>query len=114
MGENAAGPGVKSHLIFRSIWWTSNLLLTAAFAASMCSGVWEISVRRYLRWFSDAMIPEAAAPQQKAEALLTWMLMVLRLMLGWIADHRLRVPRFHLRANLGRASAALFTTPEIK
>ena len=41
-------------------------------------------------------------------------LVVLRLALGWIADKRLWVPRFHLRANLSRATAALFTTPEIK
>lgn len=41
-------------------------------------------------------------------------LVVLRLALGWIADNRLWVPRFHLRANLSRATAALFTTPEIK
>lgn len=41
-------------------------------------------------------------------------LVVLRLALGWIADNRLWVPRFHLRANLSLATAALFTTPEIK
>jgi hypothetical protein len=40
--------------------------------------------------------------------------LVLRLILGWLADHRLRVPRFHLRAHLIRATTAFFTTPEIK
>jgi hypothetical protein len=65
---------VKSHFIFRLIWWTCNALLAAALVATVCSGVWEISVRRYLRGFSDAIIPEAAAPQQKAEAILAWML----------------------------------------
>ena len=63
----------KSHLIFRSVWWTSNLLLAVALITSMYSAVWEISVRRYLRGFSDAIIPEAAPAQQKAEAILAWM-----------------------------------------
>jgi Transglutaminase-like superfamily len=44
----------------------------------------------------------------------TLVLLVLRVFLGWIADHRLHVPRFHLRANLIRATTAFFTSPEIK
>jgi hypothetical protein len=51
----------------------SNLMLAVALVTTAYSGVWEISVRRYLRGFSDAIIPEAAAPQQKAEAILAWM-----------------------------------------
>jgi hypothetical protein len=41
-------------------------------------------------------------------------LMFLRLALGWVADRRLRIPRFRLRSNLSRATAAFFTSPEIK
>jgi hypothetical protein len=41
-------------------------------------------------------------------------LLLARIVLAWLADHRFRVPRFHLRANLSRATAAFFTTPEIK
>jgi hypothetical protein len=41
-------------------------------------------------------------------------LLLLRSFLAWVADHRLRVPRFHLRTNLSRATAAFFTSPEIK
>jgi uncharacterized protein YggT (Ycf19 family) len=41
-------------------------------------------------------------------------LLLLRVFLAWLADIRLRVPRFHLRANLTRATAAFFTSPEIK
>jgi Transglutaminase-like superfamily len=41
-------------------------------------------------------------------------LMLVRVILGWLADNRLKIPRFHLRANLSRATAAFFTTPEIK
>jgi transglutaminase-like putative cysteine protease len=41
-------------------------------------------------------------------------LLVLRSALAWLADNRLRIPRFHLRANLVRATSTFFTTPEIK
>lgn len=73
-GGESVAPGVKSHLIFRLVWWICNLFLAVALVATAWSGVWEISVRRYLRGFSDAIIPEAAGTQQKAEAILAWML----------------------------------------
>jgi hypothetical protein len=41
-------------------------------------------------------------------------LMIVRLILGYLADNQLMVPRFHMRANLTRATAAFFSTPEIK
>ena len=37
------------------------------------SGVWEYSVRQYLRGFSDALIPAASTSEQKIEAILSWM-----------------------------------------
>lgn len=40
--------------------------------------------------------------------------LISRLRLGWYADHRLRIPRFHLRRHLVRAGAVFLTTPEIK
>jgi Transglutaminase-like superfamily len=69
-----SGKSVKSHFFFRSAWWVCNSLLAVALLATAYSGVWEISVRRYLRGFSDAIVPEIATPQQKAEAILGWML----------------------------------------
>jgi hypothetical protein len=42
------------------------------------------------------------------------LLMLTRVVLAWIADHRLRISRFHFRENLARATAAFFTSPEIK
>lgn len=65
---------MNSHRIFRSCWRTCNLLLGAAILATFWTGVWEYSVRQYLKGFSDAIIPEAASPQEKAQAILTWML----------------------------------------
>jgi len=47
-------------------------------------------------------------------ALATFFLLLMRLLLAWYADQRLKIPRFHLRTHLARAGAALFTTPEIK
>lgn len=40
--------------------------------------------------------------------------LVLRELLAWYADRRLRIPRFHLREHFTRAGSAFFTTPEIK
>jgi hypothetical protein len=61
------------HPLFRLIWWTSNLLLLLALVASIGTGVWEYSVRKYLRGFSDAIVPEASTPVDKVEAILAWM-----------------------------------------
>lgn len=40
--------------------------------------------------------------------------LLLRAVLAWYADRRLKIPRFHLRAKTVRAGAAFFSTPEIK
>ena len=40
--------------------------------------------------------------------------LLLRVLLAWYADSRLRMPRFRLRANAVRAGAAFFSSPEIK
>ena len=41
-------------------------------------------------------------------------LLLLRVFLAWLADHRLGVARLRLRTSLGRATATFFSTPEIK
>ena len=50
-----------------------NILLVCALGALFYSGGWEYSVRQYLQGFSDAIVPAGAAPEQKVEALLSWM-----------------------------------------
>ncbi len=40
--------------------------------------------------------------------------LLLRVVLAWYADSRLRIPRFHLREHALRAGVAFFSTPEIK
>jgi hypothetical protein len=47
-------------------------------------------------------------------ACFTFLLCILRLLLGWYADRKMKIPRFHLREHLARAGSAFFTTPEIK
>lgn len=47
-------------------------------------------------------------------AVVTFILLLVRFMLGWYADSRLRIPRFHLRGRMIRAGVAFFSTPEIK
>lgn len=62
-----------SHRVFRFFWWATNVLLVLALLGTLFTGIWEHSVRQYLKGFSDAIIPEASSPQQKAEAILAWM-----------------------------------------
>lgn len=61
------------HRVFRLVWRSVNLLLALAVVSSIYAGVREYSVRRYLKGFSDAVVPESAAPEQKVQAILTWM-----------------------------------------
>jgi hypothetical protein len=44
----------------------------------------------------------------------TLLFLLLRVLLAWYADSRLRIPRFHLRQNAVRARTAFFSAPEIK
>ena len=64
---------MKPHYGFRFLWWLSNLLLAVALVSTVWSGIWELSVRRYLSGFSDAVIPETWSPREKVEAILSWM-----------------------------------------
>ena len=63
----------ERHLVFRTVWWTANILLAAAFASLVYSGIREYSVRRYLDGFSDAIVPDSLPAVPKVEALLNWM-----------------------------------------
>lgn len=59
--------------LFRVTWWTANILLAVAIIALVYSAGWEYSVRRYLKGFSDAVIPAMSTPTQKVESILLWM-----------------------------------------
>jgi Transglutaminase-like superfamily len=59
--------------MFRVIWRTVNILLIVSFLFLGYSAAWEYSVRRYLKGFSDAVVPGGATPEEKVDAILTWM-----------------------------------------
>jgi hypothetical protein len=61
------------HIVFRFVWKTTNALLVLCLAGMVYSAGWEYSVRQYLKGFSDAVVPASATPQQKVEAILSWM-----------------------------------------
>ncbi len=64
---------MKARTLFFPVWWLSNALLAVVLVATIWSGVSEFYVRQYLKGFSNAIVPQAASPQQKVEAILAWM-----------------------------------------
>jgi hypothetical protein len=102
---------LKALLLFRSAWWLSNLLLAAAMVATIWTGMREFSVRQYLQ---GLLLERRSFLYLFISVTAPIVSLLLRLSLGWLADHRLRVQRFHLRANLNRATDAFFSIPEIK
>jgi len=64
---------MKQHPVYRFIWITANFFLVAAVAAFITSSIWEYSTRQYLYGFSDAVVPHDVSPEQKVEAILSWM-----------------------------------------
>ncbi len=49
-----------------------------------------------------------------SSATLALFFLLLRAYLGWYADQRLKIPRFHFREHFIRAAAVFFSTPEIE
>src|ERR1700675_4527075 len=58
--------------LFRVLWRTVNGLLIISLLLVGYTSVWEYSVRRYLKGFSDAIVPSPAAPEEKIDSILTW------------------------------------------
>jgi hypothetical protein len=64
---------MNRHPLFRKFWYLINgLLIVSLFLAIYAVG-WEYSTRRYLKGFADAIIPALASPEEKVEAILSWM-----------------------------------------
>ena len=61
------------HVLFRVFWYGGNVLLILAIFVAIYSVIWEYSTRRYLRGFSDAIVPESSSTEEKMEAILQWM-----------------------------------------
>jgi hypothetical protein len=60
-------------IAFRVLWWAVNSLLAASLVCLVFAGAREWSVRQYLHGFSDAVVSASAQPDQKIEAILSWM-----------------------------------------
>jgi hypothetical protein len=63
----------RQHLLFRATWWICNLLLAATLISTIYDAAWEYSVRKYLEGFSDAVVPDTIADQEKVRYILDWM-----------------------------------------
>jgi hypothetical protein len=63
----------QANALFRSVWYAGNILLILTILLAAYSAVWEYSTRKYLKGFSDAIVPVSATPEQKGEAILDWM-----------------------------------------
>jgi hypothetical protein len=70
---HAVIPEKPKHKIYRAAWYFINISLILAIALAIYSVGWEFSTRRYLKGFSDAVIPVSGQPVQKIEAILNWM-----------------------------------------
>jgi hypothetical protein len=64
---------VKRVRIFEVLWYSVNIALIFAALFLLYSIGWEYSTRKYLRGFSDAIIPASATPLNKAQTILDWM-----------------------------------------
>lgn len=64
---------MRKHPVLRVSWVAVNVLLAVSLVAVLYSSFWEYSTQSYLKGFSDAIIPSTENPEQKAEAILTWM-----------------------------------------
>lgn len=79
--EHAGAEGKESHgmvrderhKLFGSVWISINVLFLIFLIASIYATGWEYSTRRYLKGFSDAVIPAQSTPQDEIEAILDWM-----------------------------------------
>jgi hypothetical protein len=76
--ERAVNSAVTVHSalsdrLFHYTWLLVNTLLILSVLFALYAMGWEFSTRRYLRGFSDAIVPATAPGDEKVEAILRWM-----------------------------------------
>jgi hypothetical protein len=71
--DSVRSQSVPAHKFFQWAWYAVNALVVVAILATLYSIVWEYSTRRYLKGFSDAIVPATAPGDEKVEAILNWM-----------------------------------------
>jgi hypothetical protein len=63
----------KYDRLFHYAWLTVNALLVISILFALYAAGWEFSTRRYLKGFSDAIVPATAPADEKVDAILRWM-----------------------------------------
>ena len=69
-GTAASAPRVR---VFYVAWYAVNILLIASVIFAIYALGWEFSTRRYLKGFSDAIVPASAPTEKKIDSVLAWM-----------------------------------------
>jgi hypothetical protein len=69
----AGRTATKYDRMFHYVWLLTNALLVLSILFAMYATGWEFSTRRYLKGFSDAIVPATAPGDEKVEAILRWM-----------------------------------------
>jgi hypothetical protein len=59
--------------LFHLAWLGVNALLVLSILFALYAAGWEFSTRRYLKGFSDAIVPATAPADEKVDAILSWM-----------------------------------------
>jgi hypothetical protein len=73
-GSLAATPQTQKYdRPFHYAWLTVNGLLVLSILFALYAAGWEFSTRRYLKGFSDAIVPATAPADEKVDAILRWM-----------------------------------------
>jgi hypothetical protein len=69
----AGAPANTAVRVFYVAWYGVNILLVLSLLFAVYAFCWELSTRRYLKGFSDAIVPASAPTEQKIESVLAWM-----------------------------------------
>jgi hypothetical protein len=69
----ADDPEIKRHPVYRSAWFAVSALAVVSIFLALYSAGWEFSTRRYLKGFSDAIVPATSPGDEKVDAILHWM-----------------------------------------
>jgi SAM-dependent methyltransferase len=64
---------LRGHWLYQTAWYGVNALLAVSILLVLYTSVWEYSTQRYLKGFSDAVVPSLASPEEKITAILAWM-----------------------------------------
>jgi len=68
-----AASAPNTHRLFRAVWYLANVFLLLSILLVGYGAAWDYSTHKYLKGFSDAIIPAMASNEEKITAILNWM-----------------------------------------